>query len=78
MMSVALDDNVRRALASALRALEERVALAERLRSQASARRHNQTADTWADKKQEFETEADVIRKAIRRADEISAMGGVK
>ena len=78
MMSLALDENVRRALASALRALEERIALAERLRSQASARGHNQTADTWADKKQEFETEADVIRKAIQRADEISAVGGVR
>src|SRR5882724_12223470 len=36
MMNLALDDNVRRALGSALRALEERIALTEKLRKQAS------------------------------------------
>jgi two-component system chemotaxis response regulator CheB len=70
-MSLALEDNLRRALASALRALEERVALADKLREQASQRGHHQVAEHWTNRRQEFEAEADVIRQAIRRADEI-------
>lgn len=73
MMDLAIDENLRRALASALRALEERVALTEKLRRQASERGHHQSADTWASKKTEYEAEADVIRTAIRRADELAA-----
>lgn len=67
-----LDENLRRALTSALRALEERAALAEKLRKQASEWGLNQVTDTWARRKEEFEQEADVIRQAIRRADEIA------
>lgn len=70
-MSVALDENVRRALASALRALEEQLALADRLHRQSVQRGHRFAAEHWADRKREFEAEADVVRKAIRRADEI-------
>jgi len=73
MMSLALDENLRRALGSALRALDERVALAEKLRKQASERGQNQLTDTWARKKEEFEGEAEVIRAAIKRADDIAA-----
>jgi two-component system chemotaxis response regulator CheB len=71
-MSLALDENLRQALGSALRGLEERVALAERLRRQAADRGQNEAADHWAARKNEHEVEADVIRKAIRRADEIA------
>jgi two-component system chemotaxis response regulator CheB len=69
MMTLALDENVRRALGSALRALEERIALTEKLRWQASERGHNQSADTWARKIEEIEKEADALRKAITRFD---------
>jgi two-component system chemotaxis response regulator CheB len=72
-MNLALDDNLRRALGSALRALDERVALTEKLRKQASERGQNKTTDLWARKKAEIEQEADVIRKAIQRADRIEA-----
>jgi two-component system chemotaxis response regulator CheB len=68
-MNLALDGNLRRALGSALRALEERVALTEKLRKQASERGQNKTTDLWARKKAEIEQEAEVVRKAIQRAE---------
>jgi two-component system chemotaxis response regulator CheB len=71
MMNLALDDSVRRALGSALRALEERIALTERLRCQASGRGHNQSADMWMRKIEEIEKEADALRKTITRLDEV-------
>jgi two-component system chemotaxis response regulator CheB len=70
-MTLALDENVRRALGSALRALEERIALTEKLRWRASERGYNQSADTWARKIEEIEKEADSLRKAITRFDEV-------
>jgi len=69
MMSLALDDNLRRALGSALRALEERIALTEKLRKQASERGHNQSAGIWAHKIEEIEKETEVLRKTITRID---------
>jgi two-component system, chemotaxis family, protein-glutamate methylesterase/glutaminase len=73
VMSVALDDNLRRALASASRALEERVALASKLHRQAVDRGHRLLAENWADKAREFEREVDVIRGSIRRMDQLAA-----
>lgn len=72
LMSVALDENLRRALASAVRALEERVALARKLCEQAreSGYRH---AEAWAAKAREYERELDVVRESIARMDEIAA-----
>jgi len=70
-MNLALDDNLRRALGSALRALEERTALTERLRTQASNRGHNHSADMWARKIEEIEKEAEVLRKTITRIDAV-------
>jgi two-component system, chemotaxis family, protein-glutamate methylesterase/glutaminase len=69
-MNLALDDNLCRAL---LRALEERVALTEKLRNQAGQRGDKQTADLWARKKAEVEQEAEIVRKAILRADRIAS-----
>jgi len=71
MMNLALDENLRRALGSALRALEERIAMTERLRKQASDRGHNQSADIWMRRIEEIETEAEALRKAIIRVDEV-------
>jgi two-component system chemotaxis response regulator CheB len=71
MMNLALDENVRRALGSAIRALEERVALTEKLRKQASERGHNHSADVWSRKIEEIEKETDVLRETIIRLDEV-------
>jgi two-component system, chemotaxis family, protein-glutamate methylesterase/glutaminase len=73
IMSLALDDNVRRALASALRALDERTALARKLEARARAGGHNLSADSWSDKAREFEAEAQIIRDSFKRTDEIAA-----
>ena len=73
VMSLALDENLRRALASAKRALEERVMLARQLRSQAEASGHRLLAETWADKAKEFEREMDIIRNSTRRMDRFAA-----
>jgi len=73
IMSVALDENLKRALGSALRALDERIALARKLETQASTAGRTRVAESWAAKALEFEAEATVIRDSIRRADEIAA-----
>jgi two-component system chemotaxis response regulator CheB len=73
IMSVALDENLKRALGSALRALDERIALARKLETQASTAGRTRIAESWAAKALEFEAEATVIRDSIRRADEIAA-----
>ena len=73
VMSLALDDNLRRALASAQRALEERVALARKLYRQATDAGHRLLAETWRDKTSEYEREMDVIRSSIRRMDRLAA-----
>ena len=72
MMNLALDENLRRALGSALRALEERIALTERLRKQASDRGHNKSADLWTRRVEEIQKEADALRKVIIQFDEVT------
>jgi two-component system, chemotaxis family, protein-glutamate methylesterase/glutaminase len=73
IMSLALDESLRRALASAQRALEERVAVARKLETQAIEGGHRVLADTWAEKAREFQGEMHVIRDSIRRMQRISA-----
>jgi len=73
LMSLALDESLRRALASAQRALEERVALARKLQHQASDRGQHHMADTWGAKAGEYEAEMQVIRKSIRRMEAVAA-----
>ena len=65
VMSVALDENLRRALGSALRALEERSMLARRLHRQAEDSRQGLLAASWAERAREFEKELEVIREAV-------------
>ena len=72
MMSLALDENLRRALASAQRALEERVALARKLNKQSLDAGHRLLAETWADKAHEFAHELDIIRSSIQRMDQLA------
>jgi len=73
LMSLALDENLRRALASAVRALEERAALARKLYHQAKKSGHRLLAETWAEKVEEFEREIEVIRSSTRRMDQLAA-----
>lgn len=73
LMSLALDENLKRAFGSALRALDERIALARRLERQASSSGRVRLAESWASKARESEQEAAIIRDSIRRTDAIAA-----
>jgi two-component system, chemotaxis family, protein-glutamate methylesterase/glutaminase len=69
MFAVGLDERLKRAMATALRALNERTALVTKLRDQAAERGRLDLANSWSVRADEFETEADVIRDAISRLD---------
>lgn len=73
LMSLALDENLRRALASAQRALEERLALAGKLHRQAQESGHRHLAENWSAKARDYDAEMKVIRNAIRRMEAIAA-----
>jgi two-component system chemotaxis response regulator CheB len=73
LMSLALDENLRRALATAQRALEERVALAGKLHLQAEQGGQRYLMTTWAARMREYEREMKVIRDAIRHMEGIAA-----
>jgi two-component system chemotaxis response regulator CheB len=73
LLSLSLDDNLRRALGSALRALDERIALARKLHQQASDSGHRLLAESWARKLREAEGEAKILRDSARRTDEIAS-----
>lgn len=72
MMRLGLEASLRHALGSALRALDEQVALTEKLRHEAAERGHQRVSAHWAQRKAETEREAGIIRAAIERADEIA------
>ena len=74
LMSLALDENLYRALATALRTLEDRAELASRLQREAEDRRQPHAAGSWAGKADEFRRELEVIEGALQRMDEITAM----
>jgi two-component system, chemotaxis family, protein-glutamate methylesterase/glutaminase len=73
VMSVALDENLRQALAGAVRALEERVTLTSKLQHDAERRQHRLVAANWARRTREAQHELDVIRDAMRRIDALRA-----
>jgi two-component system chemotaxis response regulator CheB len=73
LMSLALDENLQRALGSGLRALDERIALAKSLQREANRNGHNRVADSWRRKLSEYEREAQILRDSMRRVDEIAA-----
>ena len=72
IMSVALDENLKRAFGGALRALDERIALARKLEAEARKSGRTRIAESWGSKARDFEAEADIIRNSIRRTDEIA------
>jgi two-component system, chemotaxis family, protein-glutamate methylesterase/glutaminase len=67
VMSLALDKGLWRALATARRVLEDRVALARKLLNQAQDEGHRLLAKSWADKEREFQGEMNVVREAMVR-----------
>ena len=74
LMSLALDENLYRALATALRTLEDRARLAGKLQHEAEVRQQPHVARTWAGKAGEFRRNLAVIEGALHRMDEIAAM----
>jgi two-component system chemotaxis response regulator CheB len=72
VMALALDESLRHALGSAVRALEERIALLQRLRDQEKGYPGQMVANNWADKANDLEREAQLIRDSMRRIDEIA------
>jgi two-component system, chemotaxis family, protein-glutamate methylesterase/glutaminase len=70
-LTFALDENLRRALGSALRALEERRSLTRRLEKQAGQNNQRHLAVSWARKAHEIDQELETIRSSIVRLDEI-------
>lgn len=73
LMTLALDESLRRALGSAQRALEERVALARKLQHQASDRGQRHLAETWMAKGREYEQEMQIIRDTVRRMEAMTS-----
>lgn len=73
VMSLALDESLRRALASAQRALEERSALARKLYNQARDSGHGLLARTWRERVKEFDRETEIIRQSTSRIDRLAA-----
>ena len=73
MMSLALDENLNRALGSGLRALDERVALATKLHKQAHEAGRAHLAESWGKKLVEYEKEASVLRESIKHFDHFAA-----
>jgi two-component system, chemotaxis family, protein-glutamate methylesterase/glutaminase len=68
-ITAGVDQHLKRALATALRALNERVALVSKMRDEAGERGRSKLANSLSMKADEFEREADVIRDAIGRLD---------
>jgi two-component system chemotaxis response regulator CheB len=67
MLKVALDENLHRAMGSALRALEERLALVQKLEQEAIQTQHSASARDWSAMGKDFEREIEIIRSAIAR-----------
>ena len=71
LMSIALDESLRRALATALRTLEERVALARKLEMDARQRQKMSVAADWERRGKEYQKEVGAVRAAILRIDSL-------
>jgi two-component system chemotaxis response regulator CheB len=74
LMSLGLDESLRRAMASALRALEERVFLTRKLEKQAADGGSAAAAASWAARARDCEREMNVIRDAIQRMEQIGSV----
>jgi two-component system, chemotaxis family, protein-glutamate methylesterase/glutaminase len=72
LMDLAVDEGLRRALASALRVLDERSAFAHRLRAQAAREGQTKLAEVWAERQRECRREAATMSEAIKRLDRVA------
>jgi two-component system, chemotaxis family, protein-glutamate methylesterase/glutaminase len=66
-ITAGVDERLKRALGTALRALNERVALVSKMRDEADEKGRPNLIERWSTQAREFEREADVIRDAIGR-----------
>lgn len=73
LLNLALDESIRRSMASALRALEERIALTRRLKADAERRGHDRVAQSWERRLDEIQSEADVLRTSMQRMTKLAA-----
>ena len=71
-MRYAIDENLTRALGSALRALDERIAVAEKLRDKAIESQHTNSVVWWQRRIDETRREADIIRESIMRMEQVA------
>ena len=76
LLSIALEENLRRAMGGALRALEERRTLAKGLQQQAERADQRHLAVSWAERADEIQRELEVIRDSVRRLDALGAREG--
>jgi two-component system chemotaxis response regulator CheB len=72
LMNLAIDESLQRALASARRALDERIALLDRMAGQAN-NGGSRLADDWRERAREYEREARTIDDAIARLNRLAA-----
>jgi two-component system, chemotaxis family, protein-glutamate methylesterase/glutaminase len=68
-ITTGVDERLKHAMTTALRALNERVALVSKMRDEAEQRGQRHLANSWSMTAQEFEREANVIRDGISRLD---------
>ena len=73
LLSIAVDEEVRRSMASGLRAIEEKVALTRRLHDHAMQRGHAHLAQSWARQLREAEDEAAQLRTSMPRVRDLAA-----
>jgi two-component system, chemotaxis family, protein-glutamate methylesterase/glutaminase len=66
-ITTGVDERLKHALATALRTLNERVALITKLRDEAGEKRRPNLVKGWSTQAREFERDANVIRDAINR-----------
>jgi two-component system, chemotaxis family, protein-glutamate methylesterase/glutaminase len=66
-IAAGVDERLKRGLATALRALNERVALLNKMRDEAGEKGRPNLVEWWSTQAHEFEREVDVIRDAIGR-----------
>ena len=66
-LEMGLQDDLGRALGSALRALDDRIKLLRQMERQAKALNRDRMAKSWAERAAKAEVEAEVIRKIMGR-----------
>ena len=72
LMNLALDENLRRALATARRAYEERSALLQKMQESSTRHGHNKLAETWRQRAEEYREQAETIEDAMRHLETLA------